>query len=83
MATIVETYNKMKHMEKEKEKAKRLLERTVRYCLSYILDGQVEIQRHYEDPNPYIIIRIYLDPNKKLRLVPVIGNWGVQAETPF
>jgi GH15 family glucan-1,4-alpha-glucosidase len=70
-------------VDKEKRKAKLLLERTIRYCQGYVLDGHLEVERHYNDPNPYIIIRVILDPNKKLRLVPVVGNWGEELETPF
>jgi len=69
--------------DKEKRKAKLLLERTIRYCQGYVLDGKLVVERHYDDPNPYIVIRVILDPNKKLRLVPVIGNWGEELEIPF
>jgi len=69
----------LKEKKPYKEKAKKLLERTIRYCQGYVEDGDLIIERHYEDNNPYIVIRVVLDNNRRLKLKKVMGYWG---ETP-
>jgi len=63
----------------DKRKAKKLLERTIRYCQGYVEDGDLYVERHYEDDNPYIVIRVILEDGRRLELKKVMGFWG---ETP-